>query len=184
MARARTPPAYFTEKDHEGMVFVLEGLFPPATTLIFNPILGTLLLLAIQAKGGTNIPVLVKEEQFTTAEICVLLPILQSFPYYCSYATLLASLNWGRVTESTTAQAHERLQEATEAGTWDAEMRPVRNLLSRVRPKLRRCGIEIASILETGYMLKEHSSLCNSLAQVPTITILRGGLDAFSKSEG
>lgn len=171
MVRARTPHAYFTEEDHEGMVFGLEGLFPPATTLIFNPILGTLLLLAIQAKGGKNFPVLVKEEQFTTAEICVLLPILQSFPYYCSYATLLASLNWGRVTDASTTQAHERLLEATEAGTWDAEMRPVRNLLSRVRPKLRRCGIDIASILATEYMLKEHPSLDVSLARVQTITV-------------
>ncbi len=59
----------------------------------------------------------------------------------------------GRVTETAVARCRERLQEAQESGVWDQEMRPVRNVLSRTRLKTRTFGIEISSILETGYIL-------------------------------
>jgi hypothetical protein len=57
------------------------------------------------------------------------------------------------VSEKTIARARERLQEALEYGTWDHEMRPVRNVLSRTRLKLKDFGMDVLSILETGYML-------------------------------
>ncbi len=38
-------------------------------------------------------------------------------------------------------------------GIWDQEMRPVRNVLSRTRLKMRTFGFDISSILETGYIL-------------------------------
>jgi hypothetical protein len=66
---------------------------------------------------------------------------------------LLASFNNGRVNETTIARSRQRLQEAQESGIWDQEMRPVRNVLSRTRLKTRTFGIEISSILETGYIL-------------------------------
>jgi len=45
------------------------------------------------------------------------------------------------------------LHEAQVEGIWDQEMRPVRNVLSRARLKMRAFRIEISSILETGYIL-------------------------------
>jgi hypothetical protein len=57
------------------------------------------------------------------------------------------------VSENTVARARQRLQEALDYGTWDHEMRPVRNVLSRARLKLKSFGIDVLSILETGYML-------------------------------
>ena len=50
-------------------------------------------------------------------------------------------------------RARQQLQEALEAGVWDQQMRPVRNVLSRIRYKMRSFGIDITSILETGYIL-------------------------------
>jgi hypothetical protein len=38
-------------------------------------------------------------------------------------------------------------------GTWDHEMRPLRNVLSRTRLKIKDFGMDILSILETGYIL-------------------------------
>ena len=96
---------------------------------------------------------MVMEQQFTTSEICVLMPLLEAYPYYCPYEVLLASFSNGRVTEVTVARCRQRLQEAQEEGVWDQEMRPVRNILSRTRLKTRTFGIEISSILETGYIL-------------------------------
>jgi len=78
---------------------------------------------------------------------------LQMYPHYCPYEVLLASFNCGNTSEATVDRFRLRLQEAQFAGVWDYEMRPVRNILSRTRFKLRDFGIEISSILETGYLL-------------------------------
>ena len=114
-----------------------------------NTTLGTLSHLAFVQDH----PRMLAEQQFTTSEICVLMPLLEAHPYYCPYEVLLASFNNGRITETAVARCRERLEEAAEAGVWDQEMRPVRNVLSRTRLKTRTFGIEISSILETGYIL-------------------------------
>jgi len=137
------------ENSEEILHFSLQGLLPVGYTLALNTTLGTLSLLI--CKGDR--PHMLAEQQFTTSEICVLMPLLESYPYYCPYEVLLASFSSGRVTDTTIAKCRKRLQEAQEAGVWDQEMRPVRNVLSRTRLKTRTFGIEISSILETGYIL-------------------------------
>ena len=94
------------------------------------------------------------QQQFTAGEMSVLMPLLEAFPYYCPYEVLLASFQYGNVTEATDERCRQHLQEAQEEGIWDQEMRPMRNVLSRARLKLRSLGIEISTILETGYILK------------------------------
>lgn len=47
----------------------------------------------------------------------------------------------------------QRLHEAQFAVVWDYEMRPLRNILSRTRFKLKDLDLGIGSILETGYLL-------------------------------
>jgi|SRR5579859_4525850 len=145
----KAPISSMQENNEEVLHFSLQGLLPSGHTLALNTTLGTLSHLAIKQDR----PSLISEEQFTTSEICVLMPLLESHPYYCPYEVLLASFNMARITEKTIAQCRRRLQEAQEAGVWDQEMRPVRNVLSRTRLKTRTFGIEIASILETGYIL-------------------------------
>ncbi|MBO0796613.1 MAG: hypothetical protein J2P36_37490, partial [Ktedonobacteraceae bacterium] len=61
------------------------------------------------------------------------------------------------VTEAAIERCRQRLQDAQEMGVWDLEMRPVRNVLSRTRHKTRVIGLDISSILETGYLLMEFS---------------------------
>ena len=140
---------YKHESDEEILHFSLQGLLPVDHMVALNTTLGTLSHLAyIQ-----DHPRMLMEQQFTTSEMCVLVPLMEAHPYYCSYETLLASFNNGHVTESLVDQCRERLSEAKELGVWDNEMRPVRNVLSRTRLKTRMFGIEISSILETGYIL-------------------------------
>src|SRR5436305_8442654 len=129
--------------------FTLKGLLPPGHMLALNTALGTLSLISHSIEGAK----LLAEQQFTNSEICVLKPLLESYPHFCPYEVLLASFNSGLVTEQAIDRCRERLQEAQEAGVWDQEMRPVRNVLSRTRLKTRAFGIEISSILETGYIL-------------------------------
>jgi hypothetical protein len=134
LRKVKTPMSYLQENDEEILHFSLQGLLPIDHSLALNTTLGTLSHLVCQ----NSRPHMLMEQQFTTSEICVLMPLLEAYPYYCPYEVLLANFNTGR---------------ATEAGIWDQEMRPVRNVLSRTRLKTRAFGIEISSILETGYIL-------------------------------
>jgi hypothetical protein len=129
--------------------FPLKGLLPQGHVLALNMVLGTLSHISHNSEGA----LLLAEQQFTSSEICVLKPLLESYPHFCPYEVLLASFNSGNVTEQAVDRCRERLQEAQEAGDWDQEMRPVRNVLSRTRLKIQTLGIDVLSILETGYVL-------------------------------
>jgi hypothetical protein len=139
------------QNDEAIMHFELPELLPRTHTLALNTHLGTLALLTIDP--ATTHPTLLAEQQFSSSELSVLVPLLQLYPHYCPYEVLLASFNCGNTDEATIDRFRLRLQEAQFAGVWDYEMRPVRNILSRTRFKLRDLGIEISSILETGYIL-------------------------------
>ena len=139
------------QSDEEILHYTMEELLPAGHTLAMNILLGTLSLIA----NNSNLPYprLVAEQQFTMSELSLLLPLLNSHPHYCPYEVLLASFNHRLITETTIERYRKRLQEAQDEGVWDQEMRPVRNVLSRTRIKMRSFGVEIASILETGYVL-------------------------------
>jgi hypothetical protein len=143
-------PTSYTQENEDIMHFNLNGLLPSGHTLALNITLGTL----SQLFCDNDMPRLLGEQQFTTSEMYVLMPILEAHPYYCGYETLLASYSHGKVTETTVARCRELLEEAQEEGIWDQEMRPVRNVLSRARLKMHSFGIDIISVHETGYMLK------------------------------
>ncbi|HET8851381.1 MAG TPA: hypothetical protein VFN02_02565, partial [Ktedonobacteraceae bacterium] len=48
---------------------------------------------------------------------------------------------------------YQQVREAQETGSLEEFLRPVRNVLSRTRIKLRVLGIEITGLYETGYVL-------------------------------
>jgi hypothetical protein len=149
LRKVKLPVTSQEDEQSDILHFSLQGLLPTDHTLALNTQLGTLSHLSCE----DNQPIMLGEQQFTTSEICVLLPLLEAYPYYSPYEVLLASFNSGRTNETAVARARKRLIEAQEAGVWDQEMRPVRNVLSRTRLKTRTFGIEISSILETGYIL-------------------------------
>jgi hypothetical protein len=131
--------------------FSLQNSLPAGHTLALNTTFGTLSYLVCD---DSRIPRLLKQEQFTNTEMSVLMPLLDMFPYYCPYEVLYASFySSGKVTDGGTMQARYHLEEAQEQGAWDQEMRPVRCALSRTRLKIRAFGVDISSILSTGYIL-------------------------------
>ncbi|HEY1348860.1 MAG TPA: hypothetical protein VGF67_04465 [Ktedonobacteraceae bacterium] len=149
--RGKTSVYLVRQTDEAILHLKLENLLPEDQTLALNTRLGTLALLATNPENLH--PELLTEQQFSSSEMSVLVPLLRSHPHYCPYEVLLASFNCGNTTDTSIERYRLRLQEAQFAGVWDYEMRPVRNILSRTRFKLRDFGIEISSILETGYIL-------------------------------
>ncbi len=130
--------------------YSLHGVLGEGYTLALNTNFGTLSCLSFIE----NQPCLILQQQFTNNEMNVLRPLLESYPYYCPYEVLFAHFYHGEVNERTIERCRERLLKALEEGAWEQETRPIRNVLSRVRIKLRIFGINIVSILETGYILK------------------------------
>jgi hypothetical protein len=147
MAKASPRPTH--EAPSEIRHFSLPDLLPPNHLLALHTTLGTLSQIACEE----GLPRLLAEQQFTNSEICVLLPLLEAYPHYCPYEVLLASFINGYVSEAEVQRCRKRLSLAQAEGVWDQEMRPVRNVLSRTRIKLYAFGIDIFSILETGYVL-------------------------------
>ncbi len=145
----KTSAPYLKQDSDNIMHFSLMDALPPDETLALNRSLGT--LSHISCTEGR--PLLVQQQQFTDGEMRVLLPLMEQFPYYCPYEVMFASFYNGNTHERTVARCRERLQEAMLEGIWDQEMRPVRNVLSRTRLKMRSFGFDISSILETGYIL-------------------------------
>ena len=132
--------------------FPLQGALPEGQILVLNTELATLSLLSRGEAEGA-LPRLLIQQQFTASELSLLTPLLEQFPHYCPYEVMFASFYNGVITEHTIERCRIQLQEAQDAGVWDQQMRPVRNVLSRIRFKLRGFGLDIVSILETGYIL-------------------------------
>lgn len=129
--------------------FALDGALLEGQILVLNTQFATLSFIS----NGDERPRLLAQQQFTASELSLLLPLLELYPHYCPYEVMFASFYNGAVTDEAVERCRRQLQEALEAGVWDQQMRPVRNVLSRVRFKMRSFGIDITSILETGYIL-------------------------------
>lgn len=133
----------------EMLYFAPAGLLPTGHTLVLNRAFGTLSYLC----KGVDRPQLLMQQQFTSSELSLLLPLLELFPDYCPYEVMFASFYNGTITDEAVELCRQQLYRALERGTWDQQLRPLRNVLSRTRMKLRPFGIDISSILETGYIL-------------------------------
>lgn len=161
--RKTTAPVYTKQESENFCYFSLQGVLPPDHILILNRKLGTLSYLSTGSDG----PRLLVEQQFTGSELSLLLPLLEQYPHYCPYELMFASFYNGIVTDALVEDHRRRLQEALEVGTWDQQMRPIRNVLSRIRFKLRTFGLDISSILETGYILMVASKNPSVSAPMP-----------------
>src|SRR5436190_23646977 len=120
--------------------FSLQDALPTGHSLALNIQFGTLSYLSCVDDRA----LLLMQEQFTSTEMSVLLPLLEAFPYYCPYEVLYASFYNGRVTDEAVTRSRHHLDQAIEDGLWDQEMRPIRDALSRTRLKLRHFGIDIS----------------------------------------
>ncbi len=140
-----------TKKDYECVLhFSLQGALPDGHTLALYRPLGVLSYIVTDGDQ----PRLVEQQQFTQSELSLLLPLLDSYPHYCPYEVLFAHFYHTHVTDQVIARCRERLQQARDDDTWDLEIRSMRNMLSRLRLKMRVLGMEISSLLETGYLLR------------------------------
>jgi hypothetical protein len=149
--RAKTVVAYSSQESEQILHFSLQDALPDGHTFALNKAFGTFSYLVCNER---SLPRLMRQEQFTSTEMSVLLPMLEMFPYYCPYEVLYAHFySGGKATDAEITRARKHLEDADVEGIWEQEMRPIRCALSRTRLKIRAFGIDISSILATGYIL-------------------------------
>lgn len=124
----------------------LPGLLPPNRTLVLNQGTRTLSLL-------TDEPTILVQQQFSFNEMRVIVPLLESYPYYCPYEVLLAHISSNVVTEASIAYCRQRLQEALGSKKWQQELRSIRRALSSLRNKLKHFDLGISNVRERGCSL-------------------------------
>ena len=114
---------------------------------------GLLLALGIETRTLsllTEGPLVLNQVQLSDTELLVIKPIFETFPHYCPYEVLLASVVSPTITQAAVARCRLRLQEAQNNGTWTQELRPIRRALSSLRGKLYDFNLEISTIRERG----------------------------------
>src|SRR5437660_5277667 len=97
--------ATMPQEQQDILHFSLIDLLGDNQSLALNPTLGTLTYLI--CKEGRALVLM--QEQLTPTEIYILLPLLETYPYFCPYEILLASLDEGRMTEENLKRCRERL---------------------------------------------------------------------------
>jgi hypothetical protein len=90
---------------------------------------------------------------FTDTELRLLVPLLENYPHYCPYEVLYASFFYGTTDENTVTSTRNYLYSLT-AKERERKLKIMRNVLSKIRGKLKRIGITIVSLIETGCILK------------------------------
>ena len=136
--------------------FPLEGLLPAGQALSVNTAYLIISLVSTNSVSGN--PILL-QRPVTKLQMRVLLPLLE-FPRHCPHEVLYTSLFYsyqellaGLFSSDSTARGEwlatieEKcafLQHAQKLGTWKRELKPLYNVLSKLRPKLRPFGLEIA----------------------------------------
>lgn len=129
------------EQNEELIHVTLDGLLPPHYTFVLNPLMRTATLFSNDAASGARI---VTQQQFSPNGMRVLLPLLQSFPHYCPYEALLASLF-----PLSLEECRQQLQEG-----WEMAIRPVRRAIGSIMAGLRAFGLTVLSLRGVGYLLK------------------------------
>ena len=151
--------------------YVWEGLFPPTHVFALNLALGTLIHLYQDER--VPYPLVLGERQCTERERDLLRPLLTSYPQWVPYEVIHVSYfqGFGRLSEQRIAQAQARLETLRVEKLWDAEMKTMRNVMARLRLKLREVGLDTVNMLETGYLLiknpKWRSPLKNQEKDIP-----------------
>jgi len=130
---------------------VLQLMLPNNRQLVGNTPLRALFLLSTDGNG--MIPSVIVQQHFTLNEWCVLRVLLGAYPQAVPYQTLLAALH-----VSSLHHSQQHLHEAQRNGYLRETLRPVRDTISRLRPKVRAFSIGIAVQAESGYVLTVQES--------------------------
>jgi hypothetical protein len=119
----------------------LAGLLPDNQKLVINPSARTAILFAQTVTGEADVLTL---QQFSPNGMRVLIPLLEAYPNYCPYETLL-----GALFSLTLEDARRQLREIRKI-----VLRSVRRAIGSLASGLRAFGLRVRSVRDTGYLVE------------------------------
>jgi hypothetical protein len=119
----------------------LASLLPDNQKLVINPSARTAILFAQTSPGEADV---VTVQQFSPNGMRVLIPLLQAYPNYCPYETLLVALF-----SLTLDEARRQLSEIREI-----TLRSVRRAIGSLATGLCAFGLRVRSVRSTGYLVE------------------------------
>lgn len=113
-------------------------------------------IVTMQQAGAEH--TIVAQGMFSGSELSLLLPLAESLPDYCPYEVLYASFFYGNTSEDAIDKARDTILDVMDEGgpAWDHLVRPLRNVMTRLRMKLRPFRLDVVSFLSTGYLLQPY----------------------------
>src|SRR5260370_40033201 len=145
----RIPPAHghHQQEDQPGSLLhlPLAGLLPDNQKLVINPAARTAILFAQTSSGEADV---VTVQQFSPNGMRVLIPLLQAYPNYCPYETLLVALF-----SLTIDEARLQLREIRKI-----VLRSIRRAIGSLASGLRAFGLRVRSVRDTGYLVETIST--------------------------
>lgn len=137
---------------------MLGDLFPPGHVFALHLPLQTLTHLHLVP--DTPYPQVLAQVQFTDREFDLVRPLYHHYPQFVPYEVMLTSFTRGfaQVNERSVSKTRQHLEAARqEEGLWDVELRAMRNVMTRTRAKLHQVGVEVVTMLATGYLLMKYA---------------------------
>jgi len=157
----KLPIPQLVRQDHV-VEFAWPEIAQAGYSLVYHVRLRMLQVLGHDAQG----PLLLHQQQFNPAESHLLLPLLRAYPAYCPFNVLVAHFQYETISATATqiARSEQFLQEAREQGTAEQAIRPLRNVLSRVRVRVQPFGLHVVALLEAGYVILLRAPFTQSTA--------------------
>jgi len=135
------------EADHTNEHFAaIQLLLPKNRMLMANHTARTLFFVSTDA--GPPAPMIIAHQQFTLHEWHVLLALLRAYPSAVPRDTLLAAFH-----TISPAWSHQQMQMAHRDGHLRETLRPLRDTISRLRPKVQAFSLDIAARHGKGYVI-------------------------------
>lgn len=134
--------------------FTLSGALPNGHMLALNPAYSTLSYLAMTC----GVPQLRTQAILSVLQYRVLLRVLEYYPFHCPnevlHAEYHAYYSGIPISTQTITESRAALESAMRARTFAAEMRPVRDAITRARPKLWQVHLDLRTIFNTGCIIQ------------------------------
>lgn len=132
-------------RHHNTYFPVLQSALPTNRRLIAGSVARSLTLVRNDSDYPDN---MIAQQEFTVTEWRVLLLLLDAYPRPAPYDRLLAALH-----DISLASSRQHLQKADHTGSVRETLRPLRDSISRLRPKLRALSLDIATRQGKGYVM-------------------------------
>jgi hypothetical protein len=133
------------DKPNEEFFPSIQLILPENLMLIASLDTRSLFFLSLNADAP---PSMGAYKQFTPTEWRVLLPLLRQYPSVVMHETLFAALHGINLAES-----HAQIRLSRRNGSLRETLRPLRDTISRLRPKVQTFFLDIASRSSIGYAI-------------------------------